>query len=125
LVTNRLYAAFNLFYEPEQTRLHGSAEVDRDSTIGLAAAVSTQIQPGLFMGVEARYLQRYDALAFGNLIGQALYVGPTFYAKLPKNWWISAAWNIQVAGGRPGVSSRLDLIDFERHQAKLRVGFTF
>jgi hypothetical protein len=28
-------------------------------------------------------------------------------------------------GGRPGLSSALDLTDFERHQAKLRLGFRF
>jgi len=125
LVADRLYGALNLLYEPEQTRLHGSSEVARESTLTFGAAVAAQIRPGLFWGGEVRYLQRYDGLAFDSLAGQAVYAGPTFYAKLAKDWWISAAWNVQIAGGKPGLSSALDLTDFERHQAKLRLGFTF
>jgi len=38
---------------------------------------------------------------------------------------LSAAWNVQVWGAVAGSSGVLDLANFERHQAKLRVGVAF
>ena len=35
------------------------------------------------------------------------------------------AWNVQVWGAMAGTSGALDLVNFERHQAKLRVGVVF
>jgi hypothetical protein len=125
IVAKRVFAAFNLLYDAEVTRPHGVDTVERDSTLGASAAVTAQLQPGVFGGAEVRYLRLYDGLAFGSFTGAAMYAGPAFYAKLAGTWWLSAAWNVQIGGGRNGLSSSLDLADFDRHQAKLRLGFTF
>jgi hypothetical protein len=125
IIAKRVYAAFNLLYEPETTRLFGTATTERESVLGASAAVAAQVQPGMFWGIEARYLRHYDGVAFCELNGAALYVGPTLYAKLWGNWLLSAAWNVQIAGGRTGLSNSLDLTDFERQQAKLRLGVSF
>lgn len=125
IVPRRIFAAFNLLYDGEVTRPHGAGTVERDSILGAGAAIAAQVRPGLYWGTEVRYLRHYDGLAFGTFTGAAVYVGPTLHAKLAGAWWLSAAWNVQVAGGRNGLSSSLDLADFDRHQAKLRLGFTF
>jgi hypothetical protein len=50
---------------------------------------------------------------------------PDPYAKLSEKWWLSAAWNVQVAGSATAAPGALDLVNFERHQAKLGFGFSF
>jgi hypothetical protein len=123
LIAGRLFAAFNVSYEPEQTRLRGSGETLRESTLGVAAALAMQVMPGVFIGAEARNLRHYDGLGLNAFAGQALYIGPTLYATFGERYFDSAAWNVQVWGAVAGTSGALD--NFERHQAKLRAGFSF
>jgi hypothetical protein len=84
-----------------------------------------QIQPGIVIGIESRYLRSYDGAGLDRLSGQGLFVGPTFYAKLNELYWISAAWNAQVAGHASRDVGALDLTHFERHQVKFRLGRNF
>jgi len=77
------------------------------------------------VGAEARYLRSYDGLGLDTHTGEALFVGPTFYAKFAERVWMSAAWNVQVAGRAVNDPAVLDLVNFERHQAKLRFGYNF
>ena len=51
-LSGRLFAALNVSYEPEQTRLRTSAETLRDSMLGIGAALAMQA----FIGAEARIL---------------------------------------------------------------------
>jgi hypothetical protein len=125
LVPGRLFAALNVSYEPEQTRLRASGETLRDSMLGIAAALAMQVMPNVFIGAEARTLRHYEGLGLNSFAGQALYVGPTFYATFGPGYFLSAAWNVQVWGAVAGSSGALDLVNFERHQAKLRVGVVF
>jgi hypothetical protein len=80
LIAGRLFAALNVSYEPEQTRLRASGEMLRDSTLGVAAALALQVMPSVFIGAEARNLRHYEGLGLNSFAGQALYIGPTFYA---------------------------------------------
>jgi hypothetical protein len=57
--------------------------------------------------------------------GQGIYLGPTLYARLGERGWLSAAWNFQAWGGATGIPGALDLVNFERHQLKFRVGCEF
>ena len=125
LIPGRLFAALNVSYEPEQTRLRESGETLRESTLGIGAALAMQVMPNVFVGVEARNLRHYDGLGLNGFAGQALYIGPTFYAAFGERYFVSAAWNIQVWGAVAGSSGALDLENFERHHVKLRVGARF
>jgi hypothetical protein len=125
LIAGRLFAALNVSYEPEQTRLRASGEMLRDSTLGVAAALALQVMPSVFIGAEARNLRHYEGLGLNGFAGQALYIGPTFYATFGQGYFLSAAWNVQVWGAVAGSSGALDLVNFERYQAKLRIGVTF
>jgi hypothetical protein len=125
LIPGRLFAALNVSYEPEQTRLRDSGETLRESMLGIGAALAMQVMPNVFIGAEARSLRQYEGLGLNSFAGQALYIGPTFYATFGQGYFLSAAWNVQVWGAVAGSSGALDLVNFERHQAKLRVGVAF
>jgi hypothetical protein len=125
LIPGRLFAALNVSYEPEQARLRASGEILRESSLGIGAALAMQVMPNVFIGAEARSLRQYDGLGLNSFAGQALYIGPTLYATFGQGYFLSAAWNVQVWGGVAGTSGALDLVNFERHQAKLRLGVVF
>jgi hypothetical protein len=125
LIPGRLFAAFNVSYEPEQTRLRASGETLRESMLGIGAALAMQVMPNVFVGAEARNLRHYDGLGLNGFAGQAFYIGPTFYATFGERYFVSAAWNVQVWGAVAGSSGALDLDNFERHLVKLRIGASF
>jgi hypothetical protein len=125
LIPGRLFAALNVSYEPEQARLRASGEILRESLLGIGGALAMQVMPNVFIGAEARSLRQYDGLGLNSFAGQALYIGPTLYATFGQGYFLSAAWNVQVWGAVAGTSGALDLVNFERHQAKLRVGVVF
>lgn len=121
LVADRLYGAFNVIYDPETTRSRATGLWERDTTAGLGAALTAHVASNVFVGLEARYLRKYDGLAFDEFAGQALYVGPTFYIKISDRWSIAGAWNVQAAGHAVGDPREFDLVNFDRHQVKLRL----
>ena len=125
LIPGRVFAAFNVRYEPAQTRLRASGETLRESTLGIGAALAMQVMPNVFVGAEARSLRHYEGLGLNDFAGQALYIGPTLYATFGERYFISAAWNVQVWGAVAGSSGALDLVNFERHLLKLRAGVRF
>ena len=83
------------------------------------------MRPGIFFGGEAQYLRTYQGIGLDWFAGEALFVGPTMYASLAKNMAISAAWNVQVAGHAVDIPGALDLKNFERHRAQLRLMYNF
>jgi hypothetical protein len=97
----------------------------RQATLGVSAALTMQVNKGIFFGAEARYLRSYDGIGFDPFAGQALFVGPTMYASLSKTMAISAAWGVQVAGHAVDIPGSLDLKNFERHRAQLRLMYNF
>jgi hypothetical protein len=123
LIPNRVVAAFNLFYEPEWTRLAGKGLADQESTAGGAVAVMAQIRPGFLAGGEMRYLRKYDGLE--EFAGQALFAGPTAYLQLSERSRLTVAWSVQAWGRVTGSTAALDLVNFERHQVRLIFGFNF
>jgi opacity protein-like surface antigen len=125
LVPNRIISAFNLVYEPEVSRSRITGAWSHESTVRAATAIMAQARPDLFLGMEARYLRKYEGLALDRFAGHALYLGPTVSAKLPGGYWLLVAWNIQVAGRSVGGQGPLDLTNFERHQVRLKLGFNY
>jgi hypothetical protein len=125
LVPDRIIAAFNLIYEPEWTRLVGSGVMERESTAGAAVGIMAQLRPGFLLGGEARYLRKYEGIGLEELAGQALFLGPTAYFQLSKRSWLTASWSVQAWGRPAGSTASLDLVNFERHQARLVFGVNF
>jgi hypothetical protein len=125
LIPNRVVAAFNLFYEPEWTHLFGVGLSEQESTAGAAGAVMAQIRSGFLIGGEVRYFRKYDGIGLEHLAGQALFAGPTAYVQLSGRSRITIAWSAQAWGRGTGSTVALDLVNFERHQARLTFGVNF
>jgi hypothetical protein len=125
VISDRVVAAFNLLYQPETMRSKLTGTWSQETTAGVAMAVMAQLRPGIFVGAEARYLRKYDGLGLDTFAGQGFFMGPTIYVKLSEKAWIAAAWSAQVAGQAATSAGSLDLVNFERHQARLLFGVNF
>jgi hypothetical protein len=125
LVKNRIFAALNVVYDPETTWSGITGQWERESTLTLAAAMTTQISPGFFVGAEARYLRKYEGVGLDTFLGDAFFVGPSAYLRLSKALAISGAWGFQLAGHATGVPAALDLTNFTRQQATVRLEYNF
>ncbi len=125
LAPDRLVAAINLLFANDRTRPVASDGLEHESLIGAGAALAAQIMSNLWLGGETRYLRDYGGSALNVFAGQALYIGPTVYARLAANAFVSVAWNFQIWGFAPAAAGALDLANFERHQVKMRFGFEF
>ena len=125
LVDKLIFAAFNFIYEPNATRSRVTGDWQHTSELGVSAAITMQVRPGVLIGAEARYMRSFDGLGLDRFTGNALFVGPTFYAKFSEKAWMSAAWSAQVAGRARNEMGALDTTNFERHRALLRFGYNF
>jgi hypothetical protein len=125
LIPNMAVATLNLSYQPEWTRFAGALAEEQESTIAVAFGVMAQLRPGFLIGGEARYFRRYEGIGLNELSGQALFIGPTAYFQLSDRARITANWSMQAWGRTAGMNAALDLVNFERHQAKLVFGVNF
>ena len=125
LIPNSVVAAFDLSYEPEWTHFIGTGAAEQQSTMGVAVAVMAQVRPGLLIGGEARYLRQYQGIGLDEFAGQALFVGPTAYWQLSERSRLTVAWSAQAWGRPAGPAVALDLVNFERHQARVIFGVDF
>lgn len=124
-VPNHAIVALNLIYKPEWTRSVATGAAEQDSTIGAALAAMWRIRPNILVGGEARYIRRYEGIGLEEFSGQALFVGPTAYFQLSPRSRLTAAWSLQAWGRPAGSNGALDLVNFERHQARLVFGVNF
>lgn len=130
---DRVFGAFNISYEPEWAHVHAVdddtgefVDWERESGLELSSALSGQVADGVFLGAESRFLVAGEGLAFDEVAGHALFVGPTFAWQFAERASLKAAWSVQVAGESdddPG--DDLDLANFEEHQALLQFGLEF
>jgi hypothetical protein len=125
VIPDRVVAAFNLLYQPETMRSKATGTWSQESTAGVAIGVMAQVHSGILVGGEARYLRKYDGLGLDTFAGQGFFIGPTVYVKLSERAWITAAWSAQVAGQATASVGSLDLVNFERRQARLLFGVSF
>ena len=125
LLPDRLFAALNLTYEPE-ARFSRERAVERESSVEIAAAVSARALDKVFIGAEVRYLTKYQSYFLVEPLGRVLFVGPTLYFTFGESAYAGIAWSVQVVGrAREDPTRNLDLVNFEHHQARLKMGFTF
>ncbi len=128
LVKDFLFGAINLVYEPEWERESedGWSFWSSGSGLEVSGALTAQVVKDIFLGGEIRYLAAFDGAALNSQQGWGLFIGPTLYAQVTENFYVKAAWSIQLTGAADEVwGSNLDLVDFERQQARLQVGYQF
>ena len=125
LIPDRLVAAVNVGFAFSSVRMDVTDELLPGSGVEVAGALAYRVQPGFFLGSEVRYARNYEGLTLDMLAGQAAYVGPTAYVTLSPQAWASFTWSFQIAGRAVGEPGPLDLSGFDRHQMRLRVGYSF
>jgi hypothetical protein len=125
LIKDRLFAALNLLYEPELVRPRGEPAFERESMLGLSAAVMARVAQAVFLGAEVQYFRKYKGLALQVFAGHALYLGPALFIKLSEHASLTFGWAIQVAGRAVGDPAPLDLVNFERQRAKAKFSTHF
>ena len=125
LIPERVVATLNLGYQPEWTRLVGAPTEEQDATLAVAFGVMAKLRPNFLFGGEVRYFRKYDGIGLDALAGQAVFVGPTAYFQLSERARMTANWSVQAWGKPAGSNAALDLVNFERHQAKLVFGVNF
>jgi hypothetical protein len=123
-IARRLYADFNLTYAPEYQRLDGASWA-RASELDASAALSWRFTPAAMIGGEVDFYNQFDGMATGSWQGSALFLGPTFHYQITDKVDLSGAWTEQVAGRARDEPGPLDLADFTRSQAKLRLEIDF
>lgn len=124
LVPNRVFLAFNAFYEPEWTRtLDG--ENERESKVGLSTALAFRVSPPVVIGAELGYFRHYEGALLNTFDGDALFLGPTFYWKFARKAFLTAAWASQITGRSVDTPGSLNLSEFSRHRGKLKLAVEF
>jgi len=124
LLEKRLFAGFNLLYEPEVTQT-AAGDTQREAKFGGSAALSLRIASNVVVGAEVWYLRHYDAVNLTSFTGDAVMLGPTLYVQFTPKMFMTAAWNAQVWGREIGNPVSLNLAEFQRHRAKLKFAWEF
>jgi len=125
LIPGLAVATLNLGYQPEWTHFAGVPVTQQDSTLAAAFGVMAQVRADFMLGGEVRYFRKYDGIGLQELGEEALFVGPTAYFRLSERARLTATWSIQAWGRPTGTSATLDLVNFERQQARLVFGLNF
>ena len=123
-LARRLYAAVNLSYAPEWSRAGGEPWA-RASALNASAALSWRLTPDAMLGAEADVLSAFGGLAAQSWRGSALFLGPTFHYQFNEKVDLSGAWTQQIWGHSRALPGLLDLAEFTRTQAKLRLEIAF
>jgi hypothetical protein len=124
LVRNRLFAGFNLLYEPEVTQT-AIGDTQREAKFGASAALALRIASNVVIGGEVWYLRHYDAANLSAFSGDTVMLGPTLYVQFTPKMFMTAAWNTQVWGREIGNPVSLNLAEFQRNRAKLKFAYEF
>ena len=125
LLPNFLVGVLNVSYEPESTKSRVDGTWSRENTTGLSGGLMLKLDDNMFAGAEARYLWRYDSLDFSAYAGRAFYLGPTVSITISDNAWLIFGWSAQVGGRAAGDDGALDLVNFDRHQARMAFSVSF
>jgi hypothetical protein len=125
LIPDFAIGALNLIYQPEWARFEVTGLTEKSSTIGAAFAGMVRVSPNVLLGGEMRYFRQYEGIGLGEFSGQALFVGPTAYFQLSEQSRLTLSWSMQAWGRAAGSAAHLDLVNFERHQARLVFGINF
>lgn len=125
LIPGLAVATLNLGYQPEWTRLMNAPTEEQESTLSVAFGVMAQLRPDLLLGGEARYFRKYEGTSLEGLAGEAFFIGPTAYFQISERARLTATWSFQAWGRPAGSNVALDLVNFERQQARLVFGLNF
>ena len=121
-ITPRLFGAINLEHTANWT---GDNNYIRSSGLNIRTALAYQVTEAFYLGAEASHQRAYAGNFLNRDLGNAWFVGPTFYWQATKMVSLTGAYNIQVAGRARDESFALNLTNFNQHTAKLKLGISF
>jgi hypothetical protein len=93
--------------------------------LGFTTALAIRPLPELVIGGELDYYRHYDTIGLSQFTGGALFLGPTLYYKFARKWFLTAAWNAQIAGKEVETGNHLNLEEFSRQRAKFKIAVEF
>ncbi len=138
LVKDKVYGAINLehaaAWDDPVTQFNGLRTKDhlKTSNINIRAALAYKVNDSLYFGVEGSHQRAYLGTFANRDLGNAWFAGPTFFWQATEKMAITGSYNYQIAGQTEtqflpvGVRSKdVDLLNFNRHQAKLKLGYSF
>ena len=117
VVPDRLYWALNMSYAPSVAQMQGDrSRWAAASGTSVSTALTLQATKQAFVGAEARYITAFGTAFLARKQGEAFFLGPTALYKITDKVAVNVVWTPQLIGHAKGVSQRLDLDNFERHQ---------
>ena len=122
LLPGKLYAALNLSHDLTWT---GPDPYGRSSTFTVGGSLAWQVLEGVYLSGEVRHQRAYNTLGFGKEAGYATFAGPGILWQATKQFAISAAYNVQLAGKAKGQPGDLDLTNFSQHLVKVKIAYGF
>ncbi|HUZ91259.1 MAG TPA: transporter [Methylocella sp.] len=125
LISNRLYAAANLIYEPDISREFSETKWQQSSNLGMTAAMAYRIAPKVTLGGELQYYRAFDGFGMQSFLGNALYIGPTLHIQFSGKVMLAAAFSTEITGHAFGERRSLDLTNFQRNLANLKFEIEF
>ena len=127
LIPNRLYLGLNAGYEPEVIRPKNGGPIEHESSLTFSSALSLRVIPNVAIGAEVQYMRAYDmGIGLNHFTGDAIFVGPSLFIKLPNKSSLTLAWGRQVRGHSVDEpDQRINLVDFSRDIGKLKFNFEF
>jgi len=138
LVKDKLFGAINLehsaVWDDPVSQFNGARVKDyaKFSNINIRAALSYKLTDSLFVGVEGSHQRAYLGTFANRDLGNAWFAGPNFYWQATDKLFVTGSYNFQFAGKTEtqflpaGVrGGAYDLFNFNRHLAKVEVGYSF
>jgi hypothetical protein len=125
LIAGRLLAAVNVSFDTGASRMRSTGVWEHDSGLGASGALSLRLGERVFAAAEVRIESAFDGMALDRYAGHAWFAGPSLYVRIAENAWMSVVWSAQFAGQAAGDPGSLDLVNFERHLVKGRLGIAF
>lgn len=122
LIPGKLYGAINVSQDMSWT---GPSPYDRSSIFTVGGSLAWQVLDGVYLSGEVRHQRAYDTLGFSREAGYATFAGPGVFWQATKQFAISAAYNVQVAGKARGEPGNLDLTNFSQHAVKVKAAYSF
>jgi hypothetical protein len=123
IVPKKLYAAINLFYEPE-VKHTPEDEWEREADFGISGAIAYRATSIMTVGTGLEYRRHYEP-EFHIYEGDALFIGPSMSLKINHRASLKLAWETQVAGHATDDPRLFNLEEFSRQKAKVELSYEF
>ncbi len=95
------------------------------SQFNARGSLSYRLASNLYVGAEALYSRSYAGAGYRTFLGDGVFVGPNMLWAINDKWTFNAAYQVQVAGKSRGNPGELNLINYNQHVARVKLGYSF